>query len=498
MLDDGNLEGTDEQPLTPTLPVVLISSGNIPDDNEDDYSDVSLSEEEGEDDEVESLWPRTGSPEGGTSSARQYKIVNGKKSIDMTPPNELLSIAQKRARKLSILKKGDKAIHEYTRCIALTRILHGNTHWTLAKAHVDLGEAYLDLKGYAPQAEYHMETAKSIMLQGAHVSQSTQEKSDIYKVLINMYYILARASTVMKKYPEAQQSLQKADRIAQERSHMDCVTDEECDKTNIRLYLAMAKLAAKEKKYAVAAEKYENTINLMKKVYGSDSLRLIHVLHDYGKMEQSKGRYANHETAIELFQQAHDVATANYKQGSRETVDTALALAQAYANTGREEAEGSAESYLNECFVSCTTINGPTHPRSLMVQDELARLLIRTDRHEEAMTILKSSINPKCQAFGDYSEQVSDTYKLMGSVHLATGKIERALTAYKKCYGIEQLVLGKNHRKTKDTLHTMELLMASPGISEKFAINDADHLQKRPRFSGVVNRVAPIGGFKPQ
>lgn len=30
----------------------------------------------------------------------------------------------------------------------------------------------------------------------------------------------------------------------------------------------------------------------------------------------------------------------SYKQGSKETVDTALALAQAYANTGREEAEG--------------------------------------------------------------------------------------------------------------------------------------------------------------
>ena len=46
--------------------------------------------------------------------------------------------------------------------------------------------------------------------------------------------------------------------------------------------------------------------------------------------------------------------------------------------------------------------------------------------------MLKSSINPKCQAFGDYSEQVSDTYKLMGSIHLSQGSIERALRAYKK------------------------------------------------------------------
>ncbi|KAL8559959.1 hypothetical protein ACOMHN_041430 [Nucella lapillus] len=300
------------------------------------------------------------------------------------------------------------------------------------------------------------------------------------------------------RYSEAEQYLMKADRIAQEQSRLDCVTDQTCDKTDIKLYLAMARLYGRQKKYAVAGEKYDKAVDLMEKVYGRDSLRLITVLHDYGKLEQSKGRHANHEKVIDLFQQAHDVASANYKEGSQQTVDTALALAQAYASTGKDEAEGSAESYLNECLANCTALRGPHHASSLMVQDELARLLIRTDRHEEAMTMLKSGINPKCQAFGDYSEQVSDTYKLMGSVHLTQGNIERALRAYKKCYGIEQLVLGKNHRKTKDTLRTMELLMSSPGMANKFVLNAEDELQKRPRFNSVVNRNSSLGGYKPQ
>ena len=55
--------------------------------------------------------------------------------------------------------------------------------------------------GYAPQAEYHTEMAKSIMLHGAHVSASVQEKADIYRVLISMYYTLGRAHTSLKKYP---------------------------------------------------------------------------------------------------------------------------------------------------------------------------------------------------------------------------------------------------------------------------------------------------------
>ena len=40
----------------------------------------------------------------------------------------------------------------------------------------------------------------------------------------------------------------------------------------------------------------------------------------------------------------------------------------------------SAESYLNECLSSCTTVYGPSHKKTLEVQDELARLQIRTER----------------------------------------------------------------------------------------------------------------------
>lgn len=43
--------------------------------------------------------------------------------------------------------QADRAIYEYIRCTALTRIVYGSYHWKLAESHVDLGEAYLDLKG---------------------------------------------------------------------------------------------------------------------------------------------------------------------------------------------------------------------------------------------------------------------------------------------------------------------------------------------------------------
>ncbi|ESO90959.1 hypothetical protein LOTGIDRAFT_233473 [Lottia gigantea] len=463
--------------IEPSIPVVDISNSRSryrDDESGEDY-DSEYDSFNSEEDE------RTASPASPARSTnshgmRKVKTVNGKKvNIDMTPPDEQLKLAIKRAKKFAAKKKVDKAIHEYTRCIALSRIVYGSNHWKYAESQVNLAEAYLELKDYKAQAEYHSENAKNVMLHGVHTTSTQQEKADVYYVLTRIYRTLGQAYT-------AEQCLTKASRIGEEREQLSCVNADEVDDTNISLSLAMARLHSKQKKHALSSAEFDKALELMKDRYGEDALELI----------PSKGRHANHEKAIDQFLQAHSIAGCHYKDGSMELVDTALSLAQAYANTGRDEAEDSAKSYLEECLVNCTTVYGPHHAKTLEVQDELARLLIRTDRHDEAMNILKSSINPKCEVFGDYSESVSDTYKLMASVHLSQGNIEKALRAYKKCHNIETLVLGKNHKKTKESQTTMELLMASPGISSKFVLDKSDELQKRPKFNSVVNRSRPI------
>jgi hypothetical protein len=46
--------------------------------------------------------------------------------------------------------------------------------------------------------------------------------------------------------------------------------------------------------------------------------------------------------------------------------------------------------------------------------------------------MLRSSLPLKNDVYGEYSENVADTHKLIASVHLAQGNIEKALRAYKK------------------------------------------------------------------
>lgn len=40
-----------------------------------------------------------------------------------------------------------KAIQERVRCVALTRICYGDSHWKQAEAYVNLAQGYLQLKG---------------------------------------------------------------------------------------------------------------------------------------------------------------------------------------------------------------------------------------------------------------------------------------------------------------------------------------------------------------
>ena len=44
------------------------------------------------------------------------------------------------------LSQAEAAVRLWVKCLALTRIVHGNTHWELARCHVQLAKAYLDLR----------------------------------------------------------------------------------------------------------------------------------------------------------------------------------------------------------------------------------------------------------------------------------------------------------------------------------------------------------------
>ncbi|CAH1790174.1 unnamed protein product [Owenia fusiformis] len=461
-------------------------SDSFDDDDDDDNESIEQDEDIASEDEKHEKSSTS------RKTHRKKKIKKGRHVIDMTPPDKLLKKCQKKAKHYATLKKNDKALRELIKCTALARIVYGDGHWKYASAYYALAEGYLELKGYGPQSKEHADTAKAIMMSGIATSSSESEKASIMELLMNIHFILGRALTMLQKYPEAEAALTKAEQVANKRSKLSCVKDSEIDDDDTKIFMAVARLYAKQQKHASATEYFERALEIVK-LKGDDCPELIPIYQSLGKVEQSKGKHADHEHAIEMFLQAHSISSANNKADSIATAETARALASAYSKTGDADGETSAESYLNECLVTYQRVHGPYHQTTLDIQDDLARLMVRTGRQEEGISLLRSTVEAKQEVFGEYSGEVADVYKLIGSVYLSEGNMEKALKAFKKCHTMQKTVYGENHKKTKDTQKTLDVLLANPALSSKMGKSKADELKDRPRFNGIVSRTGTAG-----
>ena len=45
----------------------------------------------------------------------------------------------------------------------------------------------------------------------------------------------------------------------------------------------------------------------------------------------------------------------------------------------------SAESYINDALATYQSVHGPEHQKTLELQDDLAKIMIRTERHSVCM-----------------------------------------------------------------------------------------------------------------
>eukprot|EP00057_Strongylocentrotus_purpuratus_P023164 XP_011677638.1 PREDICTED: tetratricopeptide repeat protein 23 [Strongylocentrotus purpuratus] len=482
------------------LKIVDIPTGSQASRSRKSHRSSSGSEQDYSDDGTQLSTQRTRetpSPRRRRRKKRTVVTLKDGSVLDLTPPEELLPECERKARYYTSKKETDKAIKEWSRYIALCRLVHGLEHWKLAEGYVFLAHAYLLLRGLPTQAQAHSETARTIMLNGLHTSESDESKSQLMGTLLLMYYVLGRALTLLKKYQEAEQNLVKAERVSQELSKLSGERESSRRvQLDIDIAIALAKLYAKQQKHALGSGFYEKAIQLTEEEYGNDSPDLIPIYQDLGRLEQSKKEHANQDKATEHFLQAHSIAVARYSGQSEEVAETAHALALAYSESATAEAETAAEQYLNESLGIRQVLFGPHHAKTISTQDDLCRLLIRTDRTDEAVSLLRTLITSKSATFGDLSAEVGEAYKLYGSILMSQGQLEKALKFFKKSYNIESTVYGPGHKKAKATQQTIDMLLQSPMLAAKEGQTRAGQLKSRPRFNATVGKTAPSGGIK--
>ncbi|XP_052016868.1 tetratricopeptide repeat protein 23 isoform X2 [Apodemus sylvaticus] len=368
------------------------------------------------------------------------------------PPREKLHLCEERAKSYSSGREYKQAIQELVRCVALTRICYGDWHWKLAEAYVNLAQGYLQLKGLSLQAKQHAEKAKEILANS--IESPHHNKTDIFKCSLELFYTLGRALVSLQKFKEASENLMKAERLSKEMLQCGNIIKEEWIEIQSRIKLSFAQLYQGQKRSKEAFPFYQKALEYTEITKDEKSLECVQVLRELAGVEQALGLY---EAAISHFLRAHLIILSK-DPSPEEAADSAHFIARAAVASGMHDHRDVAEKYFQESMTYIKDSEGAEKAKFLSIQDEFCSFLQTTGQKERAAMILRESLEAKVGAFGDFSPEVAETYRVLGRADLAQGNNSGAYAKLKKCVQIETFLYGSQDKKTLATQHTIDTL----------------------------------------
>ncbi|XP_044148662.1 tetratricopeptide repeat protein 23-like [Bufo gargarizans] len=214
-----------------------------------------------------------------------------------------------------------------------------------------------------------------------------------------------------------------------------------------------------QNKLSLAMNYFEQAVKIVISSEGDSSAELINIYREMARAEQLKRR---HQQAIHYLLQAHSICQAVYKKLSEEAAQTGLLLAQAYAAAGHSEYNESADKYFTESLSIYQVVLGPDDPQTLTTCVQFSKWLIQIGRTQDAFKMLQEAMGTET----DYSETVAEMLSIMGSIHLANGKIQKGCRLLKKSLEIQTVFYGSQHNKTKETQNLLTTLQKSGAIGE--------------------------------
>eukprot|EP00074_Homo_sapiens_P068623 XP_011520229.1 tetratricopeptide repeat protein 23 isoform X1 [Homo sapiens] len=342
------------------------------------------------------------------------------------PPREKLHLCEEKAKSYSNSHEYKQAVHELVRCVALTRICYGDSHWKLAEAHVNLAQGYLQLKGLSLQAKQHAEKARQILANS--IVPPYSENTDVFKFSIELFHTMGRALLSLQKFKEAAENLTKAERLSKELLQCGRIIKEEWIEIEARIRLSFAQVYQGQKKSKEALSHYQAALEYVEISKGETSRECVPILRELAGVEQALGL---HDVSINHFLQAHLIILSR-SPSQVEAADSAHIVAHAAVASGRHEHHDVAEQYFQESMAHLKDSEGMGRTKFLSIQDEFCHFLQMTGQKERATSILRESLEAKVEAFGDFSPEVAETYRLLGGADLAQGNHSGARKKLKK------------------------------------------------------------------
>lgn len=368
------------------------------------------------------------------------------------PPREKLHLCEEKAKSFLSNREYKQAVQELVRCVALTRICYGSSHWKLAEAYVNLAQGYLQLKGMSLQAKQHAEKAKEIL--AFSMESPYHDNTEVFKCSIELFYTTGRALLALQKFKEAAENLLKAERLSKEMLQCGNIVKEEWVDIQARIKLSFAQVYQGQKRSKEALPYYQKALEYTETVKDENSLECVPVLRELAGVEQALGF---HDAAVNHFSRAHLIVLSK-TPSPEEAADSAHSIARAAVASGRQELYDMAEQYFQESMAHVKDSEGAGRAKFLLIQDEFCNFLQITGQKERATMILRESLEAKVGVFGDFSPEVAETYRFLGRADLAQGNHNGAHMKLKKCVQIETFLYGSQDKRTLATQQTIDTL----------------------------------------
>ncbi|XP_063114123.1 tetratricopeptide repeat protein 23-like [Cavia porcellus] len=370
-------------------------------------------------------------------------------------PKEKLAHSQKKVAQLIKEKMNTQANRELIRCVILSRIIFGEEHWKCAQALANLAYGYLTLRGLPAQAKKHAESAKNTLLTWKGKTTSNEEKEEILKALVMLYYTLGVAWLLQNHGREAFLSLQKADRNMKELKELTKgdVCGLQISEEDLTIALGRASLGIHRLNLALAY--FEKAIGNVIAAKGDGTSELIRLYKEIAQIEQLR---KNHKQAIQYLKQAYSICVSSFTEISPQTAEVGALLAKAYAMSGDPQHRDAVEVYFIKSINAYQATLGTKNRETLAIIEEFCNWLAQIGKKQEAYRLLKASLKSQVISYGDCSEKVAETLYNMGTICFAKGEVRKANHLLRKCLMIQILIYGNDHSKSRETKNLLTLI----------------------------------------
>ncbi|XP_056333814.1 tetratricopeptide repeat protein 23 [Danio aesculapii] len=402
------------------------------------------------------------------------------KNYSMMTPAEKLSLCERRAQSFADSEEYDPCIQELIRCLALSRLVYGNEHFAVAQAQSRLAKAYLQYKGWAHQAQEHASQAHEVL----SLCQQ-EERVSCLNCFLSIHQTHGSAALHLGNLAEAESSFQKAEIVLGDIVAQDAIGKEDRLGMEYEIFTNLTRVYQRQGRPEKALNQCERALELLH--HGEHQLsRICFVYRNMAAIEQSQGHL---DRAIEHLLKAHSIAVSQ-SAGGLEGAQITHSLALAYSSTSEPQHNvDSAALYFEESISAYKSALGPQDKLTLSAQDDFSHFLLLTGQHERCAELQRESLSLKKSTFGELSAEVAETLQLIGGVEMTQGHMRHAHRTLKKCVDIQSLLYGPQHKKTKATQRSVDMLSQSSEVSER---HKASRSETRPPFCAVVASASEV------